>query len=434
MTKQIQSIIVRNMKRLNRLAATVATVAMVLVAQAAPNQGDWTQFRGTTGQGLSAAKNLPIEWSAAKNVAWKQAIPGLGWSSPVVRRGRIFLTTAETDGEGGPSLRALCLDAATGRVLWNTEVFKSTETQAKPMNGKNSHASPTPVLEDSRLYVHFGHNGTACLDLDGKIVWRMNSLRYPPTHGNGGSPILVGDKLVYCADAASDPSIVALDKATGKVRWKVKRETQAKNKFSFSTPLLITVKGQPQIISPGSGVVSALDPKDGHEIWRVCYGNGYSVVPRPVFGQGLVFISTGFNRADILAIRPDGRGDVTDTHVAWRTTKGAPLTPSMLLVGKELYAVSDDGLASCFDAKTGKVNWQERLGGKYSASPLAAGGRIYLQNESGTGTVLKPGKTFTTLATNSLEERSLASYAVVDGALFIRTAENLYRIATAPSQ
>ncbi|MFA5190602.1 MAG: PQQ-binding-like beta-propeller repeat protein, partial [Verrucomicrobiia bacterium] len=162
--------------------------------------------------------------------------------------------------------------------------------------------------------------------------------------------------------------------------------------------------------------------------------NGYSVVPRPVFGQGLVFISTGFNRADILAIRPDGRGDVTDTHVAWRTTKGAPLTPSMLLVGKELYAVSDDGLASCFDAKTGKVNWQERLGGKYSASPLAAGGRIYLQNESGTGTVLKPGKTFTTLATNSLEERSLASYAVVDGALFIRTAENLYRIATAPSQ
>ncbi|MFA5192704.1 MAG: PQQ-binding-like beta-propeller repeat protein, partial [Verrucomicrobiia bacterium] len=245
MTKQIQSIIVRNMKRLNRLAATVATVAMVLVAQAAPNQGDWTQFRGTTGQGLSAAKNLPIEWSAAKNVAWKQAIPGLGWSSPVVRRGRIFLTTAETDGEGGPSLRALCLDAATGRVLWNTEVFKSTETQAKPMNGKNSHASPTPVLEDSRLYVHFGHNGTACLDLDGKIVWRMNSLRYPPTHGNGGSPILVGDKLVYCADAASDPSIVALDKATGKVRWKVKRETQAKNKFSFSTPLLITVKGQP---------------------------------------------------------------------------------------------------------------------------------------------------------------------------------------------
>lgn len=413
----------------------VATAAVSSVAQAAaPDRGDWTEFRGPTGQGISTAKNLPIEWSASKNVVWKQAIPGLGWSSPVVQRGQVFLTTAETSGEDGPSLRVLCLDAATGRVLWNTEVFKSTETQAKPMNGKNSHASPTPVIEDNRLYVHFGHNGTACLDLGGKIVWRMNSLRYPPNHGNGGSPILVGEKMVYSADAASDPFIVALDKATGKVRWKVKRESQAKNKFSFSTPLLITVNGQPQIISPGSGVVSALDPKDGHEIWRVHYGNGYSVVPRPVFGQGLVFISTGFNRADILAIRPDGRGDVTDTHVAWRATKGAPLTPSMLVVGEELYAVADDGLASCFDAKTGKVHWQERLGGRYSASPLAAEGRIYLQNESGTGTVLKQGKTFTTLATNPLAERSLASYAAVDGALFIRTAENLYRIAIAPSR
>ncbi|MFA6565005.1 MAG: PQQ-binding-like beta-propeller repeat protein [Verrucomicrobiia bacterium] len=423
------------MKRLNWLVTTVATAAVAFVVQAAaPDQGDWTEFRGPTGQGLSTAKNLPIEWSASTNVVWKQAIPGLGWSSPVVQRGQVFLTTAETGSEDGPSLRALCLDAATGRMLWNTEVFKSTETQAKPINGKNSHASPTPVLENNRLYVHFGHNGTACLDLDGKTVWRMNSLRYPPNHGNGGSPILVGDKLVYNADAASDPFIVALDKATGKVRWKVKRESQAKNKFSFSTPLLITVNGQPQIISPGSGVVSALDPKDGHEIWRVRYGNGYSVVPRPVFGRGLIFISTGFNRADILAIRPDGRGDVTDTRVAWRATKGAPLTPSMLVVGEELYAVSDDGLASCFDAKTGKVHWQERLGGRYSASPLAADGRIYLQNESGTGTVLKPGKTFTTLATNSLAERSLASYAVADGALFIRTAENLYRIAVTPSQ
>ncbi|MEI7729786.1 MAG: PQQ-binding-like beta-propeller repeat protein [Verrucomicrobiota bacterium] len=423
------------MRPSNRLVVMITTAALAIVVQAAsPNQGDWPEFRGPTGQGISAAKNLPVEWSASKNVAWKQAIPGLGWSSPVVQRGQVFLTTAIVGTNGGPSLHALCLDAVTGRLLWNTEIFKSTETQAKPMNGKNSHASPTPVLESDRLYVHFGHNGTACLDVTGKIIWRMNSLSYPPTHGNGGSPILVDNKLVYNADATSAPFIAALDKATGKVLWKVNRETLANNKFSFCTPLLITVNSQPQIISPGSGAVSALDPKDGHEIWRVRYGQGYSVVPRPVFGQGLVFIGTGFNRADILAIRPDGHGDVTDTHLAWRTTKGAPLTPSMLLVGEELYAVSDDGLASCFEAKTGKVHWQERLGGKYSASLLAADGRIYLQNESGTGTVLKLGKTFTTLATNSLAERSLASYAVADGTLFIRTAENLYRIANQPSK
>jgi outer membrane protein assembly factor BamB len=418
------------MKHLNRLVVTVITAAVTILGQAAtPSQADWTEFRGPTGQGLSAAKSLPVEWSASKNVVWKQAIPGLGWSSPVVQQGQVFLTTAVTGSEGGPSLHALCLNAATGRVLWNTEVFKSTETQPKPMNGKNSHASPTPVLEGDRLYVHFGHHGTACLDRSGKIIWRMNSLPYPPTHGNGGSPILVDNKLVYGADATSAPFVVALDKATGKVLWKVNRTAQVKNKFSFCTPLLITVKGQPQIISPGSGAVSALDPRDGHEIWRVRYGEGYSVVPRPVYSQGLIFIGTGFNKADILAIRPDGHGDVTETHVAWRTTKGAPLTPSMLVVGEELYAVSDDGLASCFEAKTGKVNWQERVSGKYSSSLLAADGHLYLQNETGTGTVLKLGKTFTVLATNSLPERSLASYAVADGTLFIRTAENLYRIA-----
>jgi outer membrane protein assembly factor BamB len=413
-----------------RMSAVMVVAAVAAVVQAAaPAQEDWTEFRGPTGQGLAEAKNLPIEWSATKNVVWKQPIPGLGWSSPVVQKGKVFLTTALVDAAGGPSLHALCLDAATGHELWNVEVFKSAETQAKPMNGKNSHASPTPVLEGDRLYVHFGHNGTACLDLSGKVVWRRNSLNYASVHGNGGSPILVDNLLVYNADATTDPFIVALDKATGEVVWKVKRETQSQKKFSFCTPLLITVNGQRQIISPGSGLVSALDPKDGHELWRVRYGEGYSVVPRPVFGQGLIFISTGFNTANILAIRPDGQGDVTDTHIAWRAIKGAPLTPSMLVVGEELYAVSDAGLASCFEAKTGKVLWQERVEGKYSASPLAADGRLYLQNEQGSGTVLKLGQTFEKLATNLLPEKTLASYAVYEGALFIRTAENLYRIA-----
>jgi outer membrane protein assembly factor BamB len=331
--------------------------------------------------------------------------------------------------DAGPSLRALCFDSATGRLLWNTEVFTATESGALPVHNKNSPASPTAVVEGDHVYVHFGPHGTACLDRTGRILWRNDGLRYDPVHGNGGSPILVDDKLIFHADGARDPFVVALNKKTGDVAWKVPRTADVRQTFSFCTPLLISVDGKRQVISPGSGAVSALDPNDGREFWRVRYGNGYSVVPRPVFGNGLLFIATGFNRADLLAIRPDGQGDVTDSHVVWRTTKGAPLTPSVVVVGDEVYAVSDMGIASCFDAKTGKVHWQERIEGNYSASPLAAEGRIYFQNETGTGVVIQAGREFSKLATNKLEERTLASYAVAENAFFIRTEQNLYRIA-----
>ncbi|MSU47765.1 MAG: serine/threonine protein kinase [Opitutus sp.] len=400
-------------------------------ADASPAVAEWTEFRGPTGQGHSTAAELPLEWSTKKNVAWKQPLPGVGWSSPVISRGQIFLTAGLPGTDGRPSLRTLCLDTATGREVWNTEIFTASETKPQPIHQKNSQASPTPVIEGDVLYVHFGHHGTACLDRSGKIIWRNSSLGYESVHGNGGAPIIVGDRLIYHADGAKAPFVAALDKKTGDVLWRVPRAGEVKQKFSFCTPLLITVDGQPQIISPGSGAVSALDPQDGSEIWRVNYGGGYSVVPRPVFAHGLLFIGTGYNRADLLAIRPDGHGDVTDTHVAWRTTKGAPLTPSVLVVGEELYAVNDAGIASCWDAKTGKLHWQERIDGNYSASPIAAGGRIYFQNETGTGIVLKAGRTFVKLATNALEERTLASYAVAENALFIRTEGHLYRIASA---
>jgi outer membrane protein assembly factor BamB len=242
---------------------------------------------------------------------------------------------------------------------------------------------------------------------------------------------MVDGRLVFNADGAENPFVVALDKNTGDVVWKVERKAEARQTFSFCTPLLITVNGRRQIITPGSGAVSALDPKDGREIWRVRYGQGYSVVPRPVHGHGMVFIATGFNRADLLAIRVDGEGDVTDTHVAWRTTKGAPLTPSVLLIGDELYAVNDAGIASCFDARTGTVHWQERIEGNYSASPIVVGDRIYFQSETGTGTVLKASREFTKLATNQLGERTLASYAVAENSFFIRTEKHLFRIGSA---
>ena len=403
-------------------AALVAAVQLMAGA-------DWPEFRGPTGQGHILATNLPLHWDSKQNVAWKTPIPGSGWSSPILAQGRLYLTTAApADGSSDLSLRTVCVDAETGSVIWNVEVFKELAGTSAKIHNKNSHASPTPLFSDGVIYVHFGHEGTAALDTNGRILWRQTTLRYSPVHGNGGSPIRVGDTLFSGSDGAADPFVTALDIKTGKVVWKTPRVTPASRKFSFSTALLITNAGQPEIISPGSGAVCAYDPVDGREKWRVLYGEGYSVVPRPLFGLGLLFIGTGYDRPNVLAIEPGGTGDVTATHLRWTITKGAPNTPSMLLVGDDLYFVSDGGIASCVDARSGKVHWSERLGGDFSSSPLFGQGRLYFQNESGVGTVIAVGHEFKVLATNDLEERSLASYAVTDGAFFIRTDHNLFRI------
>jgi outer membrane protein assembly factor BamB len=392
---------------------------------------EWPQFRGPTGQGISAATNVPIEWSATQQVAWKVEIPGRGWSSPVLSKGRLYLTSAVPEAGGSDlTLHALCLDAANGAVLWDTEVLRPDPAGVAAMHRKNSPASATPIVTDDRLYVHFGHMGTAALDLAGKVVWRQNGLAYSPVHGNGGSPVLVNGVLVFSCDGQKDPFVVALDATTGAVRWQTPRNSTSKKQFAFSTPLAIEVAGTKQIISPGPGLVGAYDVRDGHEIWRVDYGQGYSVVPRPVFAHGLLFLSSSFDRPTFYAIKPEGAtGDVTATNVAWSQSKGAPHTPSALVLGDEVYFVSDSSIATCADARTGTVYWSERLGGDCSASPVAAEGRIYFQNETGVGYVVKAGKTFELLAKNELGERTLSSYAVADGALYIRSELHLWKIA-----
>jgi outer membrane protein assembly factor BamB len=320
----------------------------------------------------------------------------------------------------------MCLDVRSGETAWDTEVFQQSAT-APGIHGKNSHASSTPVLVDNRLYVHFGHQGTACLDTKGTVLWTNQTIQYEPVHGNGGSPVVADEKLVFSVDGANQAFIIALDCKDGRELWRRDRKSTATRKFSFSTPLVVDVGARTLIVSPGSDVVHALDLKDGSIVWYVRY-DGYSVIPRPIFGHGMVFMTTGYGTPSVLAIRVDGSGDVTDTHVAWQLQRSAPHAPSLLLVKDELYMVSDRGIASCMDAKSGELHWQQRVGSAYSASPIYANNRIYLQSEDGVGTVLAAGTTFKSLAENRLEERTLASYGVDGNAIILRTQNHLYRI------
>ncbi|MCC6235805.1 MAG: PQQ-binding-like beta-propeller repeat protein [Verrucomicrobiales bacterium] len=399
------------------LAAT--TTAITASAQ-------WPQFRGPTGDGHATARNVPLKWSSSENVAWKTAVPGRGWSSPVLADGKLFLTSAVGPTEGPLELAAMAFDAGTGKLLWSTSVFTNESTKTG-IHRKNSHASPTPIVADHRVFVHFGHLGTAALDTAGKVLWRQTGLGYNPVHGNGGSPILHGKSLIYLADGSDAPFLAALNLDTGDVAWKVARKTDFPQKFSFATPSVFDLNGAPVLIAPASGFIAAHDARDGHELWRVRH-EGWSVIPKPVFAHGLIFAGTGYETATTIAIRPGGSGDVTDTHLAWSLRRGAPNTPSFLAVGEELYLLADSGVLSCVDARTGTAHYQERACGQSSASPIFAEGRIYLLDEQGLGVVVEPGRTFKKLAENPLGERTLASYAVADGALFIRSEEHLFRI------
>ena len=405
-----------------------AGFGLALLLLAANPDAEWADFRGPTGQGHAAAR-LPVQWGPTQNVVWKQAIPGSGWSSPVVSKGRIYLTAAVSSAAESKdlSLRALCLDAQTGRTLWDVELFRQDGEKAPKIHGKNSHASPTPIVSGDRVFVHFGHQGTAALTTEGRIVWRNSDLAYAPVHGNGGTPALVDGALVFSADGASDPCVIALEQDTGKLRWKTARQAEAPKKFSFSTPLVIEVNGRQEIVSPGSNSVDGLDPRTGARLWQVKY-TGYSVIPRPVYAHGLLFIGTGYDSPTVMAIRPGGAGDVTDTHVAWTVKKGAPHTPSLLVVDDLLYMVSDGGVASCLEATTGKEVWQQRIGGNYSASPVHADGKVYFQSETGETTIVRTGRQYELIGKNALEERTLASYAVIGNSLLIRTDKHLYRI------
>lgn len=416
-----------------RLLVPTAVWMSALAAQA----GDWPGFRGPTGQGLSDAKQVPVRWSDSEGIAWVKPIEGKGWSSPSIVDGRIYLTTAVEKSPGVPEtdreLRALALDATTGETVWDVEIFVQKGGPDTGIHKKNSHASPTPLVESGKVYVHFGHDGTACLEGEtGKILWKQDTLRYSPVHGNGGCPILVGDRLVFSADGREAPFIAALHRDTGALLWKTPRGVEVKQPFSFSTPLLITVDGKPQIVSPASGAVIAYDPADGREIWRFRYGDGYSVVPRPVFANDLIYVASGYNRASLFAIKPGGQGDITDTHKAWTYGKNVPKESSFIVVEDLLFMNDDSGVGTCLDAKTGEMLWQERLAkGSYSASPVYAAGHVYFQSGEGICTVIRNSRTFEKVGENPIGEYGLASFGVTDGALYVRTESKLFKVTGA---
>ena len=413
------------------LLGLLATASLAAAPGLCAAEG-WPDFRGPSGQGHSATAGLPTSFSPSDHVRWKVALPGKGWSTPIIDDGRVFLTTAVPSGETPPakqSLRALCLDAATGKTLWDRELFSKDMTTAKS-HTKNSFASPSCITDGRHVFFHFGPDGTAAVDRDGTTVWSNDSLGYDPQHGAGSSPIFVGNLLVFTGDGVADPFIAALDRGTGALAWKTARPEMPDPKWSFCTPLLVDADGRRQVVSPAGHMVCSYDAETGRELWRVRYPNKWSVVPRPIFSHGFVFVCTGYDGpAELLAIKPDGDGDVTDSHVVWKTDDNIPHNPSPVIVGDAIYLVADNGIASCRDAVTGKLHWRHRLGGNFSSSLIHAGGTLWIVSEQGVCTAFAADPTeYRELGSSDMGEQVLASLAAADGAFFLRTEGHLYRI------
>lgn len=389
---------------------------------------NWNQFRGPNGDGISTARNVPLHFGEGKNVTWKTRIHGKGWSSPVVWGRQIWMQTATEDGH---ELFAVCVDADSGRILHDIKVFHVERPRF--CHPTNSYASPTPFVEEGRVYVHFGSYGTACLDTQtGKKLWERRDLPCDHFRGPASSPIVHGNLLFVSFDGVDVQYVVALDKRTGKTVWKRNRNidygtTNGDRMKAYSTATVITVNGEEQLISPSAVETIAYNPKTGEELWRVRHG-GMNAAARPVYANGLVYIAAGDARRALIAVRPTGRGDVSQTHIVWSRGKSVPKRSSQILCKGLLFMIDDKGVATCLDARTGRVHWMKRIGGTYWASPVLVGNRIYFFSKEGKIPVIEASRTFRQLAENKLLPGFNASPAFVDDAMILRTFTHLYRI------
>ncbi len=419
---------------------------VLLMAQTA--RGDWPQFRGPDGDGVSTARNLPLSWSETENIRWKTAIHGRGWSSPIVIDSQVWLTTATEDGR---RLYAVNIDANTGAILHDLELFEVETPQF--IHRFNSYASPTPVAEPGRIYVTFGAPGTACLDTaSGEVLWTRRDLKCNHYRGAGSSPILYDNLLIMNFDGSDAQYVVALNKNTGQTVWRRNRsidfrdlgsdgqpESEGDLRKAFSTPHIVPIESGPLLISQGAKALYAYAPDSGEELWRVEERTSHSASSRPVVGLGLIFAASGWSNGELLAVRPGRRGEVIDANsenvpgqtqleVVWKSRRNVPRKPSLQLYGGLLFGIDDGGIASCLEPLTGREVWRERIRGNYSSSPLAAEGHLYLFSEEGKTTVINADRDFKVVAENHLEDGFMASPAVYESALILRTRSCLYRV------
>jgi len=425
------------------LKSTAAAVCWIAAVHGAGAGENWTSYRGPTDQGCCESGDLPVRWSERENVAWKTPLPGKAWSSPVIWSDRIWLTTASED---GTQLTAICVAKSSGKILHEKHLrFVAAPQYCHPFN---SYASPSPVIEEGRVYVSFGAPCTACLNSStGEVLWQRTDFVCNHFRGAGSSPMIYKDLLILHFDGSDRQYVVAMDKLTGKTAWKTDRSVDFQDleagtnapsregdfRKAFSTPVIADVEGKPLLVSLGSMALYGYDPLTGAERWRAEAIGSHSGACRPALGHGLVFSPMG-SGLELWAVRPDGRGVVTDTHVVWRRKGNVPRRPSVLLVDDLLFLVDDGGVASCLEAKTGHEVWKERPGGNYSASPIYCGGKVYFFDQDGKATVIKASRRYEVIAVNRLEDGFMASPAVSGHALFLRTKSALYRIENRSAQ
>jgi len=403
---------------------------------------DWPRFRGPTGQGISSETNLPKSWSPTNGIAWTAEIPGSGWSSPIIHGNHVIITTVTDD---NTQCRVLAFDRTRGGLLWNTRTHEMVPLRKEQ---KNSYATPTPVTDGSRIYAVFGDGTQVCLDFEGRLLWKNQEISFYSRHGLGASPLVHEGLLIMPFDGSNRvekagdwpnnsqeeqlgwrtpwdrAEITALDTRTGRRIWTGRRGL---SRIAHVSPNIVPVGGVPQLISPAGDVIQGFNPATGERLWTV-HSQGEGVTPSFAHGDGLVFTSSGFEKTTLRTVRTDGRGDVTASHVAWEQRKGTPTQPSLLYVSPYLYAITDGGIAHCFNGATGEIVYAERVGGNHSASPVHADGHIYFLSEEGVTTVIKAGPTFEIVARNPIGERCQASLAVSRGHFFLRTERHLHAI------
>jgi outer membrane protein assembly factor BamB len=424
--------------RLNQLFACVTAFGLgTVLAIGAQSEVNWPEFRGPRGNGQTLNTGLPVQWSETQNVKWKTAIHGKAWSSPVVWGDQIWITTATED---GTRLYAVCVDKETGKILHDRLVFEVERPQyAHPFN---SYASPTPVVEQGRVYVTFGSPGTACLDTaTGKVLWERRDFVCNHFRGAGSSPILYQNLLIVNFDGSDFQFLVALDKNTGKTVWKMNRSIDYRDllpdgkvkengdyRKAFATCQVADIAGRPVLLSQGASAQYGYDPLTGKEYWRIEERSCHSASGRAVLGNGMIFMTCGFSQGLLMALKPDAQDATKEPKVVWKLNRSMPNKPSPIYFDGLIFVIADNGVASCLEAETGKEIWRERIPGNYTASPLLADGRLYCFSEEGKVTVVKASRQFEKLAENQQTAGFMASPAVTGKALILRTKTHLYRI------